>query len=148
MLHAKKEVVVHRLPFFFAPVIGAGIFCADIIYTEVIRCSKGLSFLVCFVRIVTPAEHVHQFQRVVFSSTFRTYAIPDMNDLGSKGLSFSVRFVPINNQTGIKYICNPSRVSDCAYLFLRTINGAALSLVLLIRRKNHGRTQKYQLICR
>ena len=109
---------------------------------------KGLSFSVRF-ELRRPALLLLMCSKgLPFSVRFEQYVLEQVEAASSKGLPFSVRFEPIDNQTGIKYICNPSRVSNCAYLFLCTINGATLFLVLLTRRKNHGRTQKYQLICR
>ena len=78
---------------------------------------KGLSFSVRF-ELRRPALLLLMCSKgLPFSVRFEQYVLEQVEAASSKGLPFSVRFEPIDNQTGIKYICNPSRVSNCAYLF-------------------------------
>ena len=92
------------LPFFFcASDRRQSLFCR---YSYIGRCSKGFPYLFqCCSKGLS------------FSVRFELEDPELRSILSSKGLPFSVRFVLIGNQTGIKYICNPSRVSNCAYLF-------------------------------
>ena len=82
-----------------------------------LMCSKGLPFSVRFEQYVLEQVEAASSKGLPFSVRFERSWIVECNGKSFKGLPFSVRFELIGNQTGIKYICYPSRVGDCAYLF-------------------------------